>query len=108
MSYLCKLPHKNRFRDPAKRLIWWMSPDEALAQPMRLLAQIMNIGTLDDLRLLQEEFSDKELEDILRHAPPGILSAQAVRFWQVVLHTEAAPAPRFTDSDPTGLQWSRS
>lgn len=84
-----------------------MPPEEALEHPLRLVTQIMDIGTLPDMRLLQEEFSNKELKDILRHASPGILSKRSLRFWQVVLKTKIAPSPRFSDSDSTGSKWSR-
>jgi len=79
------LQNKDRFRDSARRLIWWMKPDEALEQPLRLVVQIMDIGSLSDLRLLQKEFTDTELINILTDAPPGELSARSLRFWQVVL-----------------------
>ncbi len=107
MPFSLNLRHKNRFLDSARRLVWWMTPDEALKQPIRLVTQIMDIGTLSDLRLLQEEFTDKELENILRHASSGVLSGRALRFWQVVLKTDAKPASRFPGSDATGSVWSR-
>lgn len=108
MSYSLTLRHKDRFRDSARRLVWWMKPDEALEQPLRLVTQIMDIGSLPDLRLLQKEFTDTELVNILEHAPPGVLSASSLRFWQVVLKTDAKPKPRFPGSDITGSAWSQS
>ncbi len=107
MHFPLTLRHKNRFRDSARRLVWWMTSDEALKQPLRLVTQIMDIGTLSDLRLLQEEFTDKELGDILCHASSGVLSERSLRFWQVVLKTDAKPSSRFPGSDATGSIWSR-
>jgi len=108
MANFFTLRHKDRFRDSAKRLVWWLKPEEALEQPLRLVAQIMEIGSLADIRLLQKEFTDTELINILRNAPPGVLSVRSVRFWQVVLKTDAKPKPRFPDSDATGTAWSQS
>jgi len=107
MAYSLTLQRKDLFRDLAQRLIWWMKPDEALEQPLRLVTQIMDIGTLSDLRLLQKEFTDAELINILKHAPPGVVSARSLRFWQVVLKTNAKPKPRFPGSDVTGAAWSQ-
>jgi len=107
MDFTLTLRHKNRFREPARRLVWWMTPDEALSLPLRLVTQIMDTGTMADLRLLQEEFTDTELRDIFRHASPGVLSERSQRFWQVVLQTDAKPASRFPGSDATGSKWSR-
>ncbi len=102
------LQHKDRFRDPARRLVWWLKPEEALEQPLRLVAQMMEIGSLSDIRLLQKEFTDTELINILRNAPPGVLSLRSLRFWQVVLKTDSKPKPRFPGSDATGTAWSQS
>ncbi len=97
--------HKDQFCDAARRLIWWMTPDQALRQSLRLVVQIMDIGSLADMRLLQQEFTDTELIVFLQHAPPGILSVRSLRFWQVVLKTDVKPKPRFSGSDPTGSIW---
>ena len=102
------LLQKDRFRDSARRLVWWLKPDEALEQPLRLVVQIMDIGSFSDLKLLQKEFTDTELINILRNAPPGVLSLRSLRFWQVVLKTDAKPKPRFPGSDATGTAWSQS
>jgi len=102
------LLQRDRFRDSARRLVWWLKPDEALEQPLRLVVQIMDIGSFSDLKLLQKEFTDTELINILRNAPPGVLSLRSLRFWQVVLKTDAKPKPRFPGSDATGTAWSQS
>ncbi|MFP7755702.1 hypothetical protein ACLG6S_13825 [Thermodesulfobacteriota bacterium B35] len=107
MEHPVVLPHADRFLEPARRLVWWMTPEEALANPLRLVLQIMELGTLSELRLLQDEFSDNELKKILQSAPAGILSPRSLRFWQVVLDTDAAPAPRFPRADATGRVWSQ-
>ena len=33
----------------AEKYVWWKNPDETLAQPERLFAQVMNIGDYDDV-----------------------------------------------------------
>jgi hypothetical protein len=32
----------------AEKYIWWKSPDEAMAMPERVIAQVMNIGEVFD------------------------------------------------------------
>ncbi len=107
MKHPVILSHPDRFLEPARRLVWWMTPEEALADPLRLVLQIMELGTLADLRLLQNEFSDNQLKNILRNGPAGVLSPRSLRFWQVALDTDAAPAPRFPLADATGRAWSQ-
>ena len=33
----------------APRYVWWKTPDEAMEYPHRVAAQVMNLGTFDDL-----------------------------------------------------------
>ena len=35
--------------------IWWRTPDEAVAMPQRVVAQVMNIGDYDDVRVLAHQ-----------------------------------------------------
>jgi len=32
----------------AAKYIWWKTPEEAVARPERVIAQVMNIGDYDD------------------------------------------------------------
>lgn len=52
-------------RDFATRYIWWKTADEALLYPQRVLAQVMNLGTYEDLGRLLTAFTVGELRHIL-------------------------------------------
>ena len=51
--------------------IWWQSPEESLARPERLIAQIMDIGDWDDERNLEITLGVELLRNVLTHAEPG-------------------------------------
>lgn len=51
--------------------IWWETPDEALEQPNRLIARIMDIGTTPDVGELESLFSKKQLADVLKTSEIG-------------------------------------
>ncbi len=36
------------------KYIWWKTKDEILEKPYRLIAQVMNIGTIEDIFLLKK------------------------------------------------------
>jgi hypothetical protein len=36
----------------ATKYIWWKTPDEALQQPERVVAQVMDIGDYEDVQML--------------------------------------------------------
>jgi hypothetical protein len=31
------------------KYVWWISPDETISSPERVIAQVMNIGDFDDV-----------------------------------------------------------
>lgn len=72
-------------RKKAARYIWWETPEEAMAQPARVVAQVMNLGTFEDaqelLRLLGEEF----FRDALRHSEAGWFNAKSWHYWHYAL-----------------------
>jgi len=83
----------NVVRELARRYVWWVGPDEALAHRDRLLCQLMQLGTLEDVRTARREFGDEAFREALRAAPPGILDERSWNFWHLVLF-HAAPPPQ--------------
>jgi hypothetical protein len=69
----------------AKRYIWWQTPEESLRTSHRLIAQVMNLGTLEDLAALRELVDDDTLRQALAEANPGEFSDRSWHFWHQVL-----------------------
>jgi len=70
----------------AKRYIWWLPPDEVLrSSPHRLMAQVMNLGTIPDVEILRELVEDDVLRQTLSEAGPGEFSDRSWHFWHQVL-----------------------
>lgn len=65
----------------AKRYIWWETPAEAVRYPMRVLAQVMNLGDYDDIQRMVEVFGDEALRDVIRHAEIGWLDERSWAYW---------------------------
>jgi hypothetical protein len=65
----------------ARTYVWWKTPDEALAMPDRVVAQVMNIGDYDDVQALAEHVGDDCLRDVLRHAEAGQFSERSWTYW---------------------------
>jgi len=72
-------------RDTLKRLagkyVWWKSPDEALAMPERVIAQVMNIGDWTDVQVLAGQVGESALRDVLMHAETGQFSERSWAYW---------------------------
>jgi hypothetical protein len=86
--------------DLAARYIWWRD-----AQPPsedRIIAQVMNLGTYDDVGRLEASYAPQELRAVMLRAQPGWISARSWSFWRARLARagggclpEAPPRRRF-------------
>ena len=65
----------------ASKYIWWKSPDEALAMPQRLIAQVMNIGDYADVQAMAEQLGDPLLRQVLLQAQAGQFNARSWAYW---------------------------
>ena len=65
----------------ASLYIWWKTPDEALALPERVIAQVMNMGDYADVQLLARHIGDDGLREAIAHAEAGQFSARSWAYW---------------------------
>ena len=68
----------------ARRVIWFDSPETALANWKFFLAHVMTYGTLDEVRTVKKYFSDAEFEAVLDSAPPGVFDNRSWAYWNAV------------------------
>lgn len=69
------------FLENRTKYIWWQEGAETLQSPERLVAQIMNMGTVNDVAKLENLFSKNELLEILKTAHPGHFNERSWFFW---------------------------
>jgi hypothetical protein len=77
----------------ARRLFWWKTPAEALADPGRFLAQVMVYGTPEDLTIARQHFPESAFREALADPPPGLFDPRSWAYWHAVFDLEAPPAP---------------
>jgi hypothetical protein len=65
----------------ALKYIWWKTPDEALAMPQRVIAQVMNIGDYDDVQSMAVLVGDAALREALAQAQAGQFSPRSWAYW---------------------------
>jgi hypothetical protein len=63
------------------KYIWWKTPEEAVATPERVIAQVMNIGDFDDIQALAHQVGDDLLRDVIRHAQAGQFDERSWACW---------------------------
>lgn len=65
----------------AGKYIWWKTPDEAVAMPERVIAQVMNMGDYADVQLLAELVGDEVLREVLTQAEAGQFNERSWVYW---------------------------
>ena len=88
----------------AERVVWFKTPAEALAEPIHFLAHVMTYGTIEDLRALEGIVGQREFEEVLEHAPPGVFDARSWAYWNLKCGRAPGPLPARNVSAPTADQ----
>jgi hypothetical protein len=65
----------------ARKYVWWKTPDEAIAMPERVIAQVMNIGDYDDVQAMAKQVGDDVLRDVIAHAEAGQFNGRSWAYW---------------------------
>jgi hypothetical protein len=68
-------------RSLAPRYVWWKTTEEAMEFPHRVAAQVMNLGTIEDLTEMIEATGEEYLRGILSRAEAGQLDARSWHYW---------------------------
>ena len=65
----------------SRRVIWFESPEEALADPVRFMAYALATATHEDMKILRRYVSDEDFREVLDNAPPGIIDRRSWAYW---------------------------
>ncbi len=76
----------------ARRLFWWKPPEEALANPLRFLAQVMTLGTWDDLCVACRFYSQEDFRPVLDTPPVGVFDARSWWYRHRVFGAASVPS----------------
>lgn len=80
----------------AEKYIWWETAEFAVQYPYRVIAQVMDIGTLEDTNLLTEEIPYEDLVKTVKTAQAGWFRPQSRYFW----HNKLNLVHRYEDVPP--------
>lgn len=67
----------------AGRVVWFKTPEEALAEPVHFLAHVMTYGTVEDLKVLRGVVGQEDFREVLDHAPPGVFDPRSWAYWNL-------------------------
>jgi hypothetical protein len=75
----------------AKRVEWFKTPQEALADRKHFLAHVMTYGTWDDLVVTAHYYPETELAAVLDDPPAGIFDRRSWVYWNLRYHRDPVP-----------------
>ncbi len=78
----------------ALELFWWLAPEVALANPPRFLAQVMSLGTWDDIQIVKKRFGWDALREALVSAEAGWFDARSWALWHHAFGLAERPLPK--------------
>ena len=65
-----------------RKYLWWRPVDGQPFSQDRIVAQVMNLGTYDDILQLEEALAQSHLVDVMLNAEPGWFSDRSWEFWR--------------------------
>lgn len=89
-------PAPARLRKLARKVVWWMAPAQALADPRRVIAQTLQWGDFDDMAILRAHYGDRKIAAVLKSAPDGVLDRRSWTLWTLAFRVKAK-APKFRE-----------
>ncbi|MEW6221417.1 MAG: hypothetical protein AB1634_18040 [Thermodesulfobacteriota bacterium] len=72
---------RDLLQELAAKYCWWKTADEALLQPERVVAQVMDIGDYEDVQKLATLVGDDYLRAVLTRAEAGQYSERSWAYW---------------------------
>ena len=78
----------------APNVLWFETPEKALADPIRFMAYLMAYGTPADIALVRRYVGEDGFREAIEKAPAGILDARSWAYWNLMAgHYPAPPMP---------------
>lgn len=99
-------PQTPEFLRAAKRIIWFKPPEEALANPIELIAFAMKASTDEDMALLLDHIGPEGLAEAIDNAPSGIITPRSWAYWNAKIGRYPTP-PMPSRSDRVSGDTSR-
>jgi hypothetical protein len=85
------IPLNSETETVARQIIWFESPAEALADPVRFMAYAAASATHEEMKVLLKFVSDDDFREALDHAPPGIIDPRSWAYWNSKMGRYPAP-----------------
>ena len=75
----------------ARRVAWWKTPAEALANTNDFLCRVMTYGLWTDVACVARMFGDDAMRRALKQAPAGVFDPPSWHYWHYRLGFDHVP-----------------
>ena len=75
------LPERPELLAIARRVCWWKTPEETLADPVSFVARVMTLGSWDEVQAVRTQVGDLPFRRVLQHPPAGIFDTRSWHYW---------------------------
>ncbi len=75
----------------ARKVFWWGTPEEWVADGRRFLAQVMTYADWDTARATLALVGEGAFKRALENAPAGVFDARSWNYWHLVLKMTPVP-----------------
>jgi hypothetical protein len=89
-----KASDREALEELAEKLFWWKSPEEALARWPRFLAQVMTLGTWNDVQTVRRICGKEAFREVLRDPPAGVFDPRSWAYWHAVFGLSVPSLPK--------------
>jgi hypothetical protein len=72
----------NEIAEFGRKYLWWEPVDGQPHSEDRIIAQTMNLGTYEDILLLEQMVGKPRLVEIMLRAEPGWINERSWEFWR--------------------------
>lgn len=78
-------------RKIAHEVVWFMPPEEALADRAFFLAHVMTYATIEEVAVVEKYFTTDDFRHALENAPPGVFDLRSWTYWNTVFNRFPVP-----------------
>ena len=83
----------------ARKVLWYETPEESLADLSTFLTHVMVYGSSADLAVVERYVPSEEFRSVLENAPAGVFTMECWRQWHERFGMPVPPLPRRRFSD---------
>jgi hypothetical protein len=76
----------------AERVFWWLTPEQALQDPLRFAAQVMTFANWDEAQATLAALGESTFREVLRNPPAGVFDARSWNYWHLRFGISPVPA----------------